>query len=246
MTASADHWTLRSAPAGQPRARSRALIRVVLGQDDFLAREGIARVLESLDGIELGAVCADLDSLRREIERTDPDVVVVDAGLPPGGADGGVRLAAELRSTRPLVGVVVISSQASSPEVTALFADGAFRRAYLLREWLRDPADLARTIREVAEGGAVVDPRIIDQIVAARREHEHSSPLSALTPRELEIVALIAEGLANSAIADRLGITKRGVERHINGIFAKLDLGEPADVSRRVKTALLLLADQPS
>jgi len=220
-----------------------ALIRVALGEDDFLGREGMTRVLEHLAGIELVASSADLGSLRAEIARTQPDVVLVDARMPPDGADGGIRLAAELRSTHPRMGVVVLSRRASPAEATALFAEGSFRRAYLLQDRVKDPMDIARAIREVADGGAVVDPRLVDELIAARDARRSPSPLAGLSPRELEIVALIAEGWTNSAIADRLGITRRGVERHINAIFAKLDLGDPGDISRRVKTALLFLAE---
>ena len=220
-----------------------ALIRVALGEADFLGREGMTRVLERLVGIELVAACSDLDALRSEIDRCRPDVVLVDAHMPPDGADGGVRLAAELRSTHPRMGVVVLSRRASASEATALFAEGSFRRGYLLQERVQDPTDIARALGEVADGGAVVDPRLIDELVAARRARSSPSPLAILSPRELEIVGLIAEGLTNGAIAERLGITRRGVERHINAIFGKLDLGDPGDISRRVKTALLFLAE---
>jgi DNA-binding NarL/FixJ family response regulator len=237
--------------AGKERAKSSRpvshvagdTIRVVLAEDDFLAREGITRVLERLDGIELVASCGDLDTLRAEIERTNPDVVLTDIRMPPRHTDEGLRLAAELRSTHPRIGVIVLSQHAEPVYATALFAEGSYRRAYLLKERLNRSADLARAIREVAEGGAFVDAAIVDQLLSAWRPHD-AAPLSALTAREREILALVAEGYTNRAIADRVGITKRGVERHINTIFAKLDLGDPDDVSRRVKAALLYLADE--
>lgn len=218
-------------------------LRVVLGEDNFLARAGIESLLSQIEGVELVASCADLDTLRAEIDRTEPDVVLSDIRLPPGLTDEGIRLAAELRETHPRIGVVVLSQHAEPFYATALFASGSFRRAYLLKERLQDAHELERAIREVAGGGALVDPRIVDELLAARTRRDHS-PLRSLTSRELEILGLIAEGRANHAIADRLEISKRGVERHINSIFAKLDLGESADVSRRVSAALLFLAEE--
>jgi DNA-binding NarL/FixJ family response regulator len=213
-----------------------APIRIVLGEDNFLAREGITRVIDGLDGIELVAVCADLNSLRAEIERAAPDVVVTDIRMPPDHTDEGIRLAEELRATRPRVGVVVLSQHVEPLYATALFAGGSYRRAYLLKERLTNPAELRRAIEEVADGGALVDPRVVDELIS---EQLADSPLQALTPRETQILELIAKGDANSAIAERLGITKRGVERHVNSIFAKLGLADAHDVSRRVKAALL-------
>jgi DNA-binding NarL/FixJ family response regulator len=221
------------------------VIRVVLEADDFLEREGITRVLERIDGIELVAACAGSDALRRAIERTHPDVVLADVTPPPGEGTAGIALAAELRATHPRIGVVVLSDRAEPGHATALFADGSYRRAYMLKDRLTDATELARAIREVADGGAVVDPRIVDEFMAARRRREQAAPLAALTPREREILALIAEGLANSAIAERLAISKRGVERHVNAIFSKLALGDGEDVSRRVKAALVFLAGEP-
>jgi DNA-binding NarL/FixJ family response regulator len=218
-------------------------IRVVLAEDSLLAREGIIAVLARIEGIEVVASCGDLDSARAAIERSGPDVVVTDIRLPPTQTDEGIRLAAELRRTRPEVGVVVLSQHAEPFYAATLFADGSHRRGYLLKERLRDPEELGRAVRVVAQDGALVDPRVVDQLVAAQHRRD-SSPLRELSARELEILALIAEGRSNAAIAERLGITKRGVERHINSIFAKLGLGDHGDVSRRVKAALLFLAGE--
>jgi DNA-binding NarL/FixJ family response regulator len=220
-----------------------SVIRVVLGEDDFLDREGIASVLGRLDRIELVATCRDLETLRAAVEQVRPDVVVTDVRLPPEHADEGVRLAMELRRTHPKIGLVLLSERADPNHALGLFADGSFRRAFLLKERLREPVELARAIREVASGGALVDPRVVDELLAAQRRPA-PSPLAALTPREHEILARIADGASNSAIADGVGISKRGVERHINAIFAKLDLGENGDVSRRVRATLLYLATE--
>ena len=218
------------------------MISVVLGDDSFLAREGIARVLESIEDVELVATCVDLDELRAAVERETPDVVVTDIRMPPTNTDEGIRLARELRSTHPEVGVVVLSQHAEPSYAMALFAEGSEQRGYLLKERVKDEEELARALREVAAGGSLVDPRIVDRLVSARLDQDPG--LDRLTPRERQILAMIAEGRSNNAIADTLMVTKRAVERHINGIFVKLDLGEASDVNRRVKAALLYLTGE--
>jgi len=214
-------------------------IRVILAEDNYLAREGIVRVLESIEDLDLVAAYGDLDAVRAAIERDRPDVVVTDIRMPPNHTDEGIRLAEELRTTRPEIGVVVLSQHESPLYALALFDQGAERRAYLLKERVRDQSELGRAVREVASGGSVVDPRVVEGLLSAHtRTH---TPLEELTPRELEILALIAEGRSNTAIADALVVTKRAVERHINAIFRKLELEESEDVSRRVTAALLYL-----
>ena len=214
-------------------------IRVILAEDNYLAREGIVRVLESIEDLDLVAVYGDLDAVRAAVERDRPHVVVTDIRMPPNHTDEGIRLADELRTTRPEIGVVVLSQHESPVYALALFDRGAERRAYLLKERVRDQSELGRAVREVASGGSVVDPRIVEGLLSAHtRPH---TPLEELTPRELEILALIAEGRSNTAIAETLVVTKRAVERHINAIFRKLELEESEDVSRRVTAALLYL-----
>ena len=212
-------------------------IRVVVGEDSFIAREGIVSILGELEGVELVEASDDLDALREAVVRTSPDVVLTDIRMPPTNTDEGIRFAAELRASHPEIGVVVLSQHAEPRYATALFRDGSDRRAYLLKERIRDQAELSRALHEVAAGGSLVDSRIVDKLVSAR-----GTQLGSLTPRQLQILALIAEGRSNSSIASRLGITKRAVERQINAIFLRLDLGEPEDVSRRVKAALLYLS----
>lgn len=216
-------------------------IRVVLAEDNYLAREGIVRVLEAIEDVDLVATCGDLDTLREAIDSTRPDVVVTDIRMPPDHSDEGIRIAEELRTSQPDVGVVVLSQHTDPLYAIALFERGAGRRAYLLKERVRDRAELARAVREVAGGGSVIDPRIVEQLLSTRARDDRS-PLEELTPRELEILALIAEGRSNTAIADLLVVTKRAVERHINSIFRKLGLEDSADISRRVKAALFYLA----
>src|SRR5436190_5265933 len=166
-------------------------IRVVLGEDNFLAREAIRGVLERAEGIELIAACGDLDSLRAAIDETRPDVVVTDIRMPPDNTDEGIRLAAELRSSHPEIGVVVLSQHAEPLYASALFDQGSDRRAYILKERLKDREELSHALRTVVEGGSVVDPRVVETLLALRRRREDSH-LDALTPRELEILGLIA------------------------------------------------------
>jgi len=216
-------------------------IRVILAEDNYLAREGIVSVLESIEDIDLLAAYGDLETVRNAIESTRPDVVVTDIRMPPSHSDEGIRLADELRTTQPETGVVVLSQHTDPLYAIALFDRGAARRAYLLKERVRDRAELGRAIREVANGGSVVDPRIVEGLLSVHTGSART-PLEELTPRELEILGLIAEGRSNSAIAEALVVTKRAVERHINAIFRKLELEESEDISRRVKAALLYLA----
>jgi DNA-binding NarL/FixJ family response regulator len=219
-------------------------IRVVLGEDSFLAREAIAGVLERAEGIELVADCSDLDGLRSAIEEQQPDVVVTDIRMPPDYSDEGIRLAADLRSDHPEIGVVVLSQYSEPIYASLLFEEGSERRAYLLKESLTDQAELSRALQTVADGGSVVDPVVVERLVEASRRREDAR-LDTLTPRELEILGLIAQGRSNTAIAEELVVTKRAVERHINSIFAKLNLREADDdVSRRVKAALLYLSGE--
>src|SRR5215203_969359 len=200
-------------------------VRVVLCDDSFLATEGIAHAIQRVPGVELVATSRDLDSLRTAIERERPDVVLTDVRMPPTNTDEGIRLAIELQSSHPEIGVVVLSHHKDPAYVTALFEAGSSRRAYLLKESVGDASELARAVRAVAVGGSVVDPAVVDSLLSAYRTREESH-LETLSPRELEILGLIAQGLSNQAIAAKLVLTKRAVERHINGIFMKLDLGE--------------------
>jgi DNA-binding NarL/FixJ family response regulator len=216
-------------------------IRVVLGEDSFLAREGIVRALELADGVDLVGVCGDLGSLRATVEAELPDVVLTDIRMPPTKTDEGLQLASELRATHPDIGVVVLSQHAEPEYASMLFEDGPEGRAYLLKESLRDQSELVRALQTVAGGGSVVDPLIVQRLLVAQRQRRESA-LESLTPRELEILGLIAEGRSNAAIAAQLVVTKRAVERHINSIFLKLGLRDSENVSRRVKAALLYLS----
>ncbi len=218
-------------------------IRVVVGDDSFLAREAISALLSATDGVELVAACEDADTLRATIDKEHPDVVLTDIRMPPGNSDEGIRLALELRETQPDVGVVVLSQHAEPTYATVLFERGSEGRAYLLKESLKDRGELVRALRTVVDHGSVVDPLVVEQLLAAQRRHEDTR-LASLTPRELEVLKLIAEGASNARIAETLVVTKRAVERHINSIFLKLGLRGERDVSRRVKAALLFLSGE--
>src|SRR5215204_4826044 len=160
--------------------------------------------------------------------------------MPPTETDEGIRLAAILRDTYPHTGVLVLSQYAQPSYALALLENGSDRRAYLLKQRVHDRAELVRAIRSVADGGSVIDPKIVEELVSAKALTE-SSPLAELTPREGEVLAEIAQGKSNTAIAGSLVLTKRAVEKHINSIFLKLNLAEAEDVSKRVKAALVFL-----
>ena len=217
-------------------------IRVVVGEDNLIAREGIVRILAEAPGIELAAACPDLDTLREAVNRLRPDVVLTDIRMPPTKTDEGIRLAQELREVEPSIGVVILSQHSEPLYALALFDHGSARRGYLLKESLTDREGLRRALHDVAAGGSVVDPRVVGELLDERRKRDDSR-LQRLTGREREVLALLAEGRSNGAIAAALNIGTRGVERHVGGIFRKLELEEAGDLDRRVKAALLYLAD---
>jgi DNA-binding NarL/FixJ family response regulator len=217
-------------------------IKVALADDSLIVREGIQQLLETQPDVEVVAACADPDSLLEAIEEAQPDVVVTDIRMPPSNSDEGIRIAHQLRSEYPHIGVVVLSQFADATYALALLESGSDGRAYLLKERVRDRGQLMSAIRAVAEGGSVIDPKIVEGLVAARARADRS-PLSELTPREHEVLAEIAQGKSNTAIAESLVLTKRAVEKHINSIFLKLNLSEAHDVSKRVKATLLFLAE---
>ena len=218
-------------------------IRVVLADDSYLVRQALTHVLDEAEGVEVVAACGDRDALLREVEAQRPDVVVTDIRMPPANTDEGLQVAAALRRTHPQVGVVVLSQFAEPRYGLALLAEGSDRRAYLLKERIQGRGQLVAAIEAVAQGGSVIDAKVVDGLIAERRRIERS-PLGELTPREVEILSFVARGHSNQAIADELFLTKRAVEKHINAIFLKLGLSEASDVSRRVKAALIYLAEQ--
>ena len=217
-------------------------ITVALGEDSLIVREGIQQLLATEPDIDVVASCGDLDSLLEAVDAVDPDVVVTDIRMPPTETDEGIRIAAMLRESHPDIGVLVLSQYATPSYALALLDSGSDRRAYLLKQRLHDRAELVAAIRSVASGGSVIDPKIVEGLVTAKARSERS-PLSELTHREHDVLAEIARGKSNTAIAESLVLTKRAVEKHINSIFLKLDLSDAEDVSKRVKATLVFLAD---
>jgi DNA-binding NarL/FixJ family response regulator len=218
-------------------------IRVVLADDSLIVREGIAQLLGAADGIEIAASCDDLESLLEAVDRHRPDVVLTDIRMPPSGTDEGIQVAARLRESHPDTGVVVLSQYSEPSYALALLESGSDRRAYLLKERVHDRTQLLSTIQTVAGGGSVIDPKIVEVLVAAKARADRS-PLSELTPREREVLGEIAQGKSNTAVAESLVLTKRAVEKHINAIFMKLNLASEEDVAKRVKAALMFLSEQ--
>lgn len=220
-------------------------VRVVVAEDSLLVREGIAKLLDAHDGVEVVALCADLPGLLEAVDATRPDVVLTDIRMPPTGTDEGIRAAALLRTHHPGVGVVVLSQYAEPAYALELLEGGSEGRAYLLKERLADGQELVAALTRVAAGGSFVDPKVVEVLVSAR-SRASASPLERLTPRELDVLAQIAQGKNNAAVATSLLLTERAVEKHINALFSKLGLTEEPDVHRRVKAVLLYLASQGS
>jgi DNA-binding NarL/FixJ family response regulator len=217
-------------------------IRVIVAEDSLLVREGIATLLEADAEFEVGALVDDLPSLLDAVAADPPDVVVTDIRMPPTGTDEGVQAATLLRESNPDLGVVVLSQYAEPAYALALLEGGSERRAYLLKERISDPDQLGQAIRDVAAGGSVIDPKVVEVLVAAR-SRARTSPLEHLTPRETEVLAEIAQGKNNAAVGAALGLSERAVEKHISSLFAKLGLSEEPQTHRRVKAVLLYLAE---
>jgi len=217
-------------------------IRIVIGEDSLIVREGVRQLLATDPAVEVVAAVADADSLRDACLRHNPDVVLTDIRMPPSNTDEGIRLAGELRDTQPRIGVVVLSQFSDPLYALSLLDRGSDGRAYLLKERVHNRAELMAAIRAVADGGSMIDPKIVESLVSARGRAERS-PLNELTAREREVLSEIAQGKSNTAIADTLFLTKRAVEKHINSIFLKLGLADAEDVSKRVKAALMFLSD---
>ena len=217
--------------------------RVVVADDSFLIREALVQLLAEDGEVDVVAACGDYDATLAAVKAERPDVVVTDIRMPPSQTDEGIRVAQALHELSPETGVVVLSQYSDPQYALLLLEHGSAGRAYLLKERVHDRAELASAVAEVAQGGSVIDPKIIDVLVAARTRADES-PLAELTPREREILAEIAAAKSNAAIAESLVLTKRAVEKHINSIFLKLGLSQSQDASKRVKATLMFLADR--
>ena len=215
---------------------------MVLAEDNYLLREGVSRLIEAQPDLELVAACEDFDSLIAAVDAERPDVVLTDIRMPPTGTDEGIRAADYVRRTLPDAGVVVLSQYADPQYALKFLENGSGGRGYLLKERVSDLDQLLVAIQEVARGGSVIDPKVIDALVAARSRGP--SPLRDLTVRESEVLSQMAQGKNNAAIAAALVLSERAVEKHINSLFSKLGLSEERDVNRRVKAVLLFLSDQ--
>ena len=216
-------------------------IRVVVADDSLLVREGVRVLLGEQSDMEVVGLAGDLPELMRAVESATPDVVVTDICMPPTLTDEGVRAAIELHRTHPGLGVVVLSQYDDPAHGAALFGDGVAGRAYLLKERVAQPGQLAEAVRAVSNGGSIIDPKVVESMLVARTRR--TTALQHLTAREREVLAEMATGASNATIGDRLFITVRAVERHINSIFAKLGLSEDGERHRRVQAVLLFLAD---
>jgi DNA-binding NarL/FixJ family response regulator len=217
-------------------------IRVVLAEDHYIVREGIRRLLETQPDVEIAAVCDDLDSLLAAVEAEEPDVVVTDIRMPPGNADEGIQAAERLRETHPDIGVVVLSQYATPSYALALLESGSAGRSYLLKERVQDVEQLVSAIRTVAEGGSVIDPKVVEALVAENARGE-GSPIKQLTPRERDVLGEMAAGKSNAAIGESLYLAERSVEKVIHSIFLKLGLTWETSVHKRVKAVILYLGE---
>ena len=217
-------------------------IRIVLAEDQYLVREGLRRLLDTRAELEIAAVCGDLDSLLDAVAAERPDVVVTDIRMPPGSTDEGIQAATRLRETNPEVGVVVLSQYATPSYALALLKGGSEGRAYLLKERVSDLEQLVAAIGAVAVGGSVLDPKVVEALVA-ENARDDASPLNELTPRERDVLHEMAEGKNNAAIGEALFLTERSVEKVIHSIFLKLGLTWETTVHKRVKAVVLYLAE---
>jgi DNA-binding NarL/FixJ family response regulator/DNA-binding SARP family transcriptional activator len=215
--------------------------RLVLAEDHYLLREGMRRLLETHTDLEVVAVCDDLESLLAAVKAERPDVIVTDIRMPPGNLDEGIRASDQLRREHPDVGVVVLSQYLEPAYALALFEEGTERRAYLLKERVHDIDQLVAAVRAVAEGGSVVDPKVVEALVAEKTRREQS-PLNELSQRERVVLREMAEGKNNAAIAAALHLSERTVEKAIHAIFLKLGLAWETTVHKRVKAVIVYLS----
>ena len=215
-------------------------IRVVVADDNLITRAGIVQLLEP--DIEVVATCGDLPEVIDTVDRESPDVVLTDIRMPPSHSDEGIRLANRLRETHPEIAVIVLSQFEEPVFALSLLERGSDRRGYLLKERVHDRAEQRDALQTVVRGGAVIDPALVDALVRGKAAIERSA-LADLSPRERQVLAEIAQGKSNAAIAESLVLSKGAVEKHINGIFLKLGLAFADDVSKRVKATLMFLSE---
>ena len=216
-------------------------MRVVLADDAALLREGLARLLTEA-GFEVAGLASDGDELLELVARSDPDVVIVDIRMPPTHTDEGLRAAKTIRERWPGVGILVLSQHVNPRYALELLSDGTDGIGYLLKERVSDLEELASSVNRVGHGGSVLDPVVVDQLVGRRRPA--GNPLEHLTDREREVLALMAEGRSNRAIAERLFVTDHTIEKHVHSIFGTLSLPPSPDDHRRVRAVVTYLNSQ--
>ena len=218
------------------------VVRLVFAEDNYLVREGTAALLATSDAVELVGTATSRDELLAAVAEHAPDAVLTDIRMPPTGTNEGIAAAKQIRAEHPAIGVVVLSQFADEAYAYDLLKDGAAGLGYLLKERVADVDELVRALGEVARGGSVLDPKVVEALVAAKDRMAHS-PLAQLTDREREVLSHMAQGQNNAAIASALFLTERAVEKHINSMFHKLGLTEEPDVHRRVMAVLAFLRE---
>ncbi|HEX8855463.1 MAG TPA: response regulator transcription factor [Thermoleophilaceae bacterium] len=212
-------------------------MRVVVAEDSVLLREGVVRLLEEAQ-FEVVAQAGDADDLLRKVAAHKPDVAIVDVRMPPTNTDDGLRAAQKIRADHPSTGVLVLSQYVEEGYALELLAENAEGVGYLLKDRIADIERFTDSVKRVAEGGSALDPEVVAQLLGRRRRED---PLEALTPREREVLGLMAEGRSNNAIAEQLVVTERAVEKHVTSIFGKLGLAPAAEDHRRVLAVLTYL-----
>jgi DNA-binding NarL/FixJ family response regulator len=215
-------------------------ISIVVAEDCLLVRDSVCRALSTDSAVTVVGVGVDYDSTIDLINKTRPTMLVTDVRMPPTATDEGIRLAHWLRTAHPDIGVIVLSQYVQPEYALGLLDGGTAARGYLLKERIAHFDQLSDAVRQVAAGGTVLDPSVVEALLA---RPDHARALDRLTPRECEVLAEIAGGGSNRAVAQRLVLTQRAVEKHINSIFSKLELTGDASVDRRVKAVLMFLSD---
>lgn len=215
-------------------------IRVIFAEDNYLIREGTSALLREIPGVELVAAVPDAESLFKALDVLEVDVVMTDIRMPPTNTTEGIEAARRIRTEHPGIGILVLSQYVELEYAESLLRDGSTGMGYLLKERVKDVEQLVRAIKEVRDGGVLLDPKVIDELVSARGGAK-DDPLSQLTDREREVLEAMAQGMTNASIAKSLFMSDRAVERHINSLFAKLGLSEEKDVHRRVMAVLTYL-----
>jgi DNA-binding NarL/FixJ family response regulator len=218
------------------------MVRVVFAEDNYLVREGTSALLEASDGVDLIGTASELDGLMSAVEELKPEAVLTDIRMPPTNTTEGIDAAKRIRAEHPDIGVVVLSQFAEEEYAYELLKDGAAGLGYLLKERVADVTEVIRALNEVAKGGSVLDPKVVEALVSAKDRMAHS-PLAQLTEREREVLEHMAQGQNNASIAASLFLTERAVEKHINSLFHKLGLSEETSVHRRVMAVLAFLRE---